>query len=153
MKHDPKGISGKGKFSKPAVEGYTEVVHKNNKFQDEVINKRMDQIPEEEFEKYLQDNKLTDDYLWHTQVEGGQTNTANIDKLQNAIIELDRITDKEEKEIYTKAIEEDMKNLSLDYKNKETFRVNDDVNKLNETYQERHTEKKGLKKEVSTDIE
>jgi hypothetical protein len=153
MKHDPKGVVGKGKFSKPAVEGYTEVVHKNIKFQEDIINKKMDQLPKEEFEKYLQDNKLTDDYLWHTQIEGGQTNTANIDKLQNAIIELERLTDKDEKLEYTKAIEEDMKNLSQAYKNKETFRVNEEVDRLNDIYNERHTEKKGLKKEISTDIE
>jgi hypothetical protein len=141
-KHDPSGITGKGMFDKPTLEGYTEVVHKLDKVNTDA-NKKMSEMSYKDFKQYLKDNNLKDDLSYY------KRNNSEISNLQKAITELKEIKKEKEKEKLAKYISKDMKRLSESYKNKEDFEISDEVRQIYDQYLESHKELDEEKKEIS----
>jgi hypothetical protein len=142
MKHDPSGITGKGMFDKPTLEGYTEVVHKLDKVNTDA-NKKMSEMSYKDFKQYLKDNNLKDDLSYY------KRNNSEISNLQKAITELKEIKKEKEKEKLAKYISKDMKRLSESYIKNEDFELSDEVKQIYKKYLESHDELDEEKKEIS----
>jgi hypothetical protein len=142
MKHDPSGITGKGMFDKPTLEGYTEVVHKLDKVHADA-GKKMSELSADDFRKYLDDNNIKDDFTYY------KKNSSEISKLQKAVTEMKEIKDLNDKKDAASVISEDMKKLSESYKNKEDFELSDEVRQIYDQYLESHKELGEEEKEIS----